>query len=218
MLALLVATFVAPPLLLAQEAKAAAPFEKEILAFEAAVKTNPPPTGAILFLGSSSIRLWQTLARDFPDRRVINRGFGGSQISDSIRYAERVIFPCAPKQIVFYAGGNDINGGKTPERVFADFRALVETVHARLPATRITYISIAPNPARWAQVERVRTANALIAEYAARNPRLAFINVFPHMLGDDGQPRPEIFVADRLHMNAKGYELWTRLVRPYLEN
>lgn len=193
------------------------PFEKEILAFETADRTNPPPTSAVLFIGSSSIRLWKTLAGDFPRHRVLNRGFGGSQIADSIRYAPRIVLPYRPRLIVLYAGGNDINGGKSPEQVFADYRTFVKTVHAALPETRIAYISIAPNPARWAQVERVRAANALIESHSKMDPRLMFINVFPKMLGPDGMPRPDIFVADRLHMNAEGYKLWTGIVGPFLE-
>jgi len=195
----------------------AAPFEKEILAFEAADKTNPPPTGAALFIGSSSIRLWKTLAEDFPKHRVINRGFGGSQIIDSVRYAKRIVLPYKPRLIVLYAGGNDINNGKTPEQVAADYRAFVKAVHDALPETRIAYISIAPNPARWAQVDRVRAANSLIEAHTRTDDRLAFINVFPKMLGDDGQPRPEIYVADRLHMNPKGYELWCGIIGPVLD-
>lgn len=192
-------------------------WEQDIRAFEAVDRTNPPPKNAILFVGSSSIRLWKTLAKDFPDKPVINRGFGGSFISDSVHFADRIVLPHRPRQIVMYAGGNDINAKKTPEQVAADFRAFVEKVHAALPETRVAYIAIAPNPARWAQVERIKAANQLIAEFCRSNAKLAFIEVFPRMLGADGQPRPEIFVADRLHMNAKGYELWTGLVRPYLK-
>ena len=192
-------------------------WEKEIAAFEAADKANPPPRHGILFIGSSSIRLWKTLGGDFPGRAVINRGFGGSQLIDSVYFAERIVFPYEPKQIVIYAGGNDINAGKSPEQVFADFKSLVGKVRARLPDTRIAYVSIAPNPARWAQVERVRAANRLIEGFAKEEVRLKFINVFSHMLGEDGQPRPEIFVADRLHMNEKGYRLWTALIGPHLD-
>ncbi len=193
------------------------PWEKEISAFETADKTNPPPKNAILFIGSSSIRMWKTLAKDFPDHQVINRGFGGSQIIDSVNLAERIVFPYQPQKIVFYAGGNDINAGKTPEHVFTDFKSFVEKVHAKLPDTIIHYISIAPNPARWAQVEKVKAANELIEAYTRKNPKLKFINTFPRMLGEDGLPRPEIYLADRLHMNAKGYEIWTSIVAPYLK-
>jgi lysophospholipase L1-like esterase len=200
-----------------QEKSKSSPFESEIKAFEASDRTNPPPQEGILFIGSSSIRLWKTLARDFPGRNVINRGFGGSQIIDSVQFADRVVLPYQPKQIILYAGGNDINAGKTPEEVFADFKAFVGKVQARLPATDIAYVSIAPNPARWAQVEKVKAANRLIEAFTAMNRKLTFINVFPRMLAEDGQPRPEIYAPDRLHMNAKGYELWVSIIKPYLK-
>lgn len=191
-------------------------WDAEIAAFEAQDRTNPPPKNAILFIGSSSIRLWKTLAQDFPEHKVINRGFGGSQIADSVHFAGCIVVPYKPKMVVIYAGGNDINSGKTPEQVASDFKAFVQRVHAKLPETRVAYISIAPNPARWAQVDRVRSANELIGAFTKTNAKLTFIDVFPHMLGDDGHPRPEIFVEDRLHMNEKGYALWTKLMRPIL--
>jgi len=200
----------------AQPVTNAPPFAAEIAAFEVADKTNPPPRDAILFIGSSSIRLWKSLEQDFPRHRVINRGFGGSQIIDSVNFAGRIVLPCRPRQIVFYAGGNDINAGRSPEQVFADFKAFVATIHATLPRTKIAYISIAPNPARWSQVDRVKAANQLIEAHARTDPRLTFINVFSKMLGADGNPKPEIFVADRLHMNEKGYALWKEIVAPYL--
>jgi len=187
-------------------------WDKAIAAFETQDRTNPPPKGAILFIGSSSIRLWKTLAEDLPDHEVINRGFGGSQIEDSIHFVDRMVVPYQPKRIVMYAGGNDINGGKTPEQVASDFKAFVARVHAKLPSTRIAYISIAGNPARWAQVERVKAANGLIREFTTTDKRLSFIDVFPHMLGKDGMPLPDIFVDDRLHMNEKGYAIWKRVV------
>lgn len=195
----------------------ALPFEKEILAFEASDRTNPPPAGGMLFIGSSSIRLWKTLATDFPKQPVFNRGFGGSQIIDSVRYFERIVLPYQPGLIVLYAGGNDINAGKSAEQAFTDYRAFIGKVHAVLPRTRIAYISIAPNPARWTQVERVRVANQLIEAHTRTDARLAFIDVYSKMLGDDGQPKPDLFVADRLHMNAEGYKLWRGIVGPVLE-
>lgn len=195
----------------------ALPFEKEILAFEAADATNPPAPGAVLFIGSSSIRLWKTLAEDFPKQRVLNRGFGGSQIIDSVRYARRIVIPYKPRLIVLYAGGNDINGGKTPDEVFTDYQRFVARVHAELPETPIAYISIAPNPARWEQVNRVRAANALIKAHTRTDARLAYIDVFQKMLGANGEPRPDIYVADRLHMNAEGYKIWRGIVGPVLE-
>ena len=193
-------------------------FEKDILAFEAVDKTNPPPKEAVLFIGSSSIRMWKTLAQDFPAYRVINRGFGGSQISDSIHFAERIVIPYQPRVIVFYAGGNDINAGKSPETVANDFKTFARIVREKLPTTQLVYISVAPNPARWAQIGRVREANRLIRDYTAKESNLSFIDVHPHMLGDDGQPKPDIYLPDRLHMNEKGYEIWKRVAKEHLKS
>lgn len=215
--ACLAALLIAGPTTLGAQAKAdATQWEPDIQAFERSDRTNPPPANAILFLGSSSIRLWKTLARDFPEQKVINRGFGGSQISDSVFFTERIVLPCRPRMIVFYAGGNDINAGKLPQEVFGDWTNFVRRVHVKLPATRIAYISSAPNPARWEQVAKVKELNRLIADYTKQDSRLAFIDVFSKMLGDDGRPRPEIFSEDQLHMNAEGYRLWTKIVKPFL--
>ncbi len=191
-------------------------FQKEVEAFLASDAANPPPTKSILFIGSSSIRLWKTVASDFPRHRVLNRGFGGSEISDSIAYADRIVFPYKPRLIVMYSGGNDINGGKTPEVVAEDFKRFASMVHRKLPRTKIAYISIAGNPARWSQVDKVRKANSLIEQFAKTDKRLAFINVFEPMLGEDGLPRPNLFVNDRLHMNEQGYMIWEKVVEPYL--
>ena len=194
-----------------------AKWETEISAYESADRKDPPPKGAIVFVGSSSIRLWKTLAQDFPQHRVLNRGFGGSQMEDSVHFADRIVLPYEPRMIIVYAGGNDINAGKTPEQVFDAFKAFVAKVRAKQPDTPIAYISIAGNPKRWAQVERVKAANALLASYCQSAPHLHFIDVFTHMLGPDGLPKPDIFVDDRLHMNAEGYKLWTGLLRPHLK-
>ena len=192
-------------------------FEKEILAFEAHDKTNPPPKHAILFVGSSSIRLWKTLAQDFPQYHVLNRGFGGSQVSDCIYFADRIVLPYEPDVIVFYAGGNDINAKKPAEMVVADFKTFVAGVRAKLPKTHLAYISIAGNPSRWAQVEQVRAANKMIRDFTATQDGLSFIDVFPAMMGADGTPQPDIFVADKLHMNEQGYAIWKRVVGEHLE-
>jgi len=192
-------------------------WEKDIQQFEAADKTNPPPQKAILFIGSSSIRIWKTLADDFPEHKVINRGFGGSHLNDSVFYFDRIVAPYQPKMIVIYAGGNDINFGKTPEEVFGAFTNFVAKAHQALPKTRVAYISIAPNPSRWSQVEQVKAANKLIEDFIKKDSKLAFINVFPAMLGEDGKPKPDIFLKDNLHMNEKGYAIWVPIVRPHLK-
>jgi lysophospholipase L1-like esterase len=161
--------------------------------------------------------MWKTLKQDFPSHHVLNRGFGGSELKDSVQFADRIVIPYEPAMVVVYAGGNDINSGKSPEQVFEAYKAFVDKVHAKLPQTDVAYISIAGNPARWAQVEKVKAANELIAEYVNSHPvHLKFINVFPKMLGADGLPRPEIFLPDKLHINAEGYKLWTEIVTPFL--
>lgn len=191
-------------------------WEKEIAAFEAGDRLDPPAPGGIVFVGSSSIRLWSTLAEDFPHHRVLNRGFGGSQIADSVRYADRIVIPYAPRMVVLYAGGNDINKGKTPEQVFADFRAFFSKIRTALPEADIACISIAGNPKRWEQVEQVKELNGAISGFLKEQPRAHFIDVFPRMLGADGLPLPHIFREDRLHMNAEGYRIWRDAVGPYL--
>lgn len=190
-------------------------WQKDIATFQTRDVTNRPPVDCIVFVGSSSIRLWKTLAQDFPGLPVVNRGFGGSQLADSVNYAEEIITPYHPRQVVIYAGGNDINAGKAPELVFGDFVALVKKIHALAPRAKIAYISSAPNPARWAQVEKVRQLNSLVKAYCRRHGR-TFIDVFPLMLGADGLPKPDIYVADRLHMNANGYAIWRQAVGPHL--
>ena len=191
-------------------------WEKEIAAYEQMDRTNPPPTGALLFIGSSTVRLWKTLAQDFPGHRVINRGFGGSEIVDSTHFAERVILPCKPRMVFLRAGGNDLNAGKPPEQVFADFKGFVAKVHSKLPETEIVFISLSPSIARWKQADKEKAVNTMIEEYVRKTPRLKYIETYPVPLGPDGRPRPELFVADKLHFNAAGYKLLAEIVRPYL--
>ncbi len=192
-------------------------WQKEILAFGKQDAQKTPPEHPIVFTGSSSIRRWQTLAEDFPGLPVMNRGFGGSEVFDSFNYAHLTVIQYKPRLVVFYAGGNDINGGKTPQRVLEDFKAFVTKVHGALPECRISYISNAPNPSRWKLIDKMIEANRLMEEYAKTDARLQFINVYPHMLGPDGKPKPDIFVEDGLHMNAKGYAIWKEVVGPYLK-
>jgi lysophospholipase L1-like esterase len=206
---------IAPVILAAQTAHDPSQFEPEIKAFEAADRTNPPPKNAILFVGSSTIRLWKTLAQDFPDLKVINRGFGGSHLSDSTAFADRIILPYQPKTIVLYAGDNDLAAGKTPEQVFANYQAFIQKIRAELPETRIVYLSIKPSPSRWHLKDQIQAANRMIS--GLKGDRLLFIDTYSSMLNQGGQPRAELFQKDNLHMNAEGYELWTSLIKPYLK-
>jgi len=195
----------------------AAAFESDIKAFEVTDRTLRSPTPRIVFIGSSSIRMWDTLAKDFPQHRVVNRGFGGSYIADSTYFADRILPPHKPALIVMYAGANDIDHGNTPQMVAADFKAFAAKVWSSSPSTVIAFIAIAPNPARWQQVDGVRKSNKLIAAYCETDPRLKFIDIFPLMLGADGKPRPELFLEDGLHMSRKGYDLWIPPVKTVLD-
>ena len=197
---------------------AEAKWEKEIAAFEKidTEKELKKSMGGIIFTGSSSIRMWKTLQADFPNHRVVNRGFGGSQLADSIEFADRILIPRKPRMIVLYAGGNDLNAKKEPDQVVADFKAFVAKIREKLPETEIAYISIAGNPARWGQIEKVREVNRRIEAITKEEKGLKFIDVHSKMLGPDGLPKPEIFLPDRLHMNEKGYAIWKEVVAPFL--
>lgn len=190
-------------------------WEPRIKAFEDRDRTEPPAKGGILFVGSSSIVGWD-LAKCFPNLPAINRGFGGSQIADSIHFAARIVLPYEPKVVVFYAGDNDIASGKTPEQVAADYARFVEKIHGALPKARIVFVAIKPSVARWKLAEKMRQANALIREAAEKDPRLVFVDIDTPMIGDDGLPRAELLKADGLHLNDAGYELWSTLVLPHL--
>ncbi len=184
-----------------------------IEAFEKKDAANPPPKGAVVFVGSSSIVKWTSLVADFPDHKVINRGFGGSELADSVVYADRIVTPYKPRVVVVYAGDNDLKAGKSPETVAADFKAFRTKVHAAVPTARIVFIGIKPSPSRWDIRDKGLKANALIAADCATDPkRLVFVDVWPAMLGANGEPRPELYVADKLHMTPAGYAIWTPLV------
>jgi lysophospholipase L1-like esterase len=199
-----------------QSAAPANKWEEAIRKFEEADRQSPPASDGVLFIGSSSIQMWKSLAEDFPQKKVINRGFGGSEISDSIYYVDRIVVPYRPRLIVFYAGDNDLANGKSPQSVFEDYKEFVARVKAKLPGARLAFISIKPSLARAALIEKMRAANELIRSYAARDKHLAYIDVFTRMLGPDGQPRPELFGPDGLHMNRQGYILWREVIASYL--
>ena len=192
-------------------------WERDIRAFEAADKKSPPPQGAVLFIGSSTIRMWKSLAQDFPEYKVINRGFGGSELADSVYYADRIVIPYKPRLIVLFAGTNDINAGKSPQTVLADFKAFVVRVRADLPNTRIAYLSITPAPSRWSQADKQKEANRLIRDYVATDKKhLDYIDLWDQLLGPDGRPREDLYRPDRLHGNAAGYKIRAAVVRPHL--
>jgi lysophospholipase L1-like esterase len=190
-------------------------FESEIAAFEKWDHQNAVPRDCILFVGSSTIRLWQT-ADAFPDLPVINRGFGGSTVADVNYFADRIVFKYKPRTIVFYSGDNDIAGGRTPDRVFDDFQTFAASVRERLPDTGLIYLAIKPSIARWKLWPKMQTVNARVKELANTNKQITYVDTSPPLLGGDGQPIKELFRDDGLHMSLKGYATWNGLLAPSL--
>lgn len=191
-------------------------WEATIARFEQQDRESPPPAASVLFVGSSSIRMWKT-DHWFPETPVLNRGFGGSVIADVNHFAERVVLKYQPRVIVFYAGDNDVARGNSAERVEEDFKTFAELVAQRLPETDLIYLPIKPSPARWKLWPIAREANARIEQYLAARPRGHYADIATPMLGADGQSRAELFLADRLHLNEAGYKLWTEVVQRALD-
>jgi lysophospholipase L1-like esterase len=193
-------------------------FGHSIRRFEARDRVAPPKPGVIVFTGSSSINFWNTLVDDMKPLEVINRGFGGSQLAQVNYHATRIVMPYRPRAVVLYAGENDLSWpwSKTPQTVFADFKSFVALVQGALPQVFIYFISIKPSPRRRRQLPRQREANRLIEEFCRSQARVQFIDVATAMLDKDGEPRAELFAGDRLHPNARCYELWTSIIKPIL--
>lgn len=181
-------------------------FSAEIDAFALWDSKNAVPEHAILFVGSSSIRYWPT-ALAFPGKPIVNRGFGGSELSDVIHYYDRVIAPYAPAKIFLYAGDNDIANGKGARQVFEDYRELAARVRADFPDTTLYFLSIKPSKARWDRWPVMAEANGMVREYAASDSKLGYVDLATPLLGEDGRPK-DVFVQDGLHLNEKGYRLW----------
>lgn len=193
------------------------PWEGDIRAFEQADRAHPPKPGAVLFIGSSSIRFWDSLQADFPSTHIIRRGFGGSEIRDATRFAGRIVAPYRPRLVVMYAGDNDLAAGRTPQQVRDDFAAFVMRVRSDLPGVKIDWITIKPSPARANLLEAMRDANALVTKFAGSQSGVRVIDVFTPMLDANGQPRDGLFGGDGLHMNRAGYRVWIERIRPFLE-
>lgn len=191
-------------------------WEKEIATMLAKDEKTPPPQEGIVFTGSSSIRLWD-LAKSFPNLPVVNRGFGGSQIHDATKYATKIVTPLKPKLVIFYSGDNDLKSNKTPEKAAADFAEFCAAVHKELPKTQIWFIAIKPCPSRWFLFETQKQANDLIRKQCEQDSqRLLYVDIVPAMLGSDGQPPPELFVKDMLHMSPAGYKIWNEQIHKLL--
>jgi lysophospholipase L1-like esterase len=197
--------------------EAIAMWDAPLAAFAAADSKQAPPPNGVLFVGSSSIRLWDGLQSDFASLPVvINRGFGGSTLSDCVHYLDRLVVRYRPRLVLVYAGDNDLAEGKTADDVLHQFDAFVQGVHAALPETRIAFISIKPSPARASLLPEIRRANLLVEQFAHTHPGVAYVDVFTPMLAADGSPRGELFRPDALHLNATGYALWKSVISHYV--
>jgi lysophospholipase L1-like esterase len=184
--------------------------------FVAADRQHPPAPGGVVFVGSSSIRLWSSLESDFATSNIVKRGFGGSRMSDSAYFADRIVLPYRPRLVVVYAGDNDLAEGVKPQDVLASYIDLVRQVHKALPETRVAFISIKPSPSREALMGLTRQTNKLVEDYSKGDPKLDYIDVYTKMLDSEGRPRMELFNADRLHLNKTGYAIWTAAINEQL--
>ena len=193
-------------------------WQESLDAFAAADKARAPQPGGVLFVGSSSIRLWDDLERQFEVGQpgIVKRGFGGSRMLDCSRYVDRLVLPYKPRLVVVYAGDNDLAEGRSPRDVLDDFTAFVKRVREALPDTRIAYLSIKPSPLRESFLPRVREANSMIAEYVKGATNLDYIDVYSKMLGPDGRPRADLYGKDSLHLNPDGYALWKTVIGQHL--
>lgn len=194
------------------------PFWNDIQAFKKSDSLQPPPKGAILFVGSSSFTKWTDVQEYFPGYSIVNRGFGGSRIIDVIRYAYDVILPYAPRQIVVYCGENDLadNPAATATDVVLRFKTLFAIVRQNLPDADVAFVSLKPSPSRKALLPKFRETNTRIEAFLKGQRRAKFINVYNAMLGKNGEPQKDLFLDDNLHMNKAGYAIWHRIILPYL--
>jgi len=194
-----------------------APFYDEIQQFKTHDSVSFPPKNAILFVGSSSFRKWEDVQSYFPQYKIINRGFGGSTLPDVIRYANDIITPYHPKQVVIYCGDNDLAASDTitPQIVTNRFKTLFHIIRTNLPKTNIAFVSIKPSPSRKQLMPEMEQANLLIKSFLQKQKNTSFIDVYHSMLLADGKPMPEIFLEDSLHMNAKGYAIWKKVMQPH---
>jgi lysophospholipase L1-like esterase len=194
-------------------------FWDEIQAFKKQDISSQPPKNAILLVGSSSFTKWTDVQSYFPGYPIINHGFGGSALPDVIQYANEIILPYHPKQVIIYCGDNDLASSDTviATTVFSRFKRLFYIIRNKLPKANLAFVSIKPSPSRARLMTKMKQANALIKSFLSNQKNTSFIDVYHPMLLSNGKPKPEIFLADSLHMNDKGYAIWQRVMKPYLK-
>jgi lysophospholipase L1-like esterase len=196
------------------------PFANEIAAFKKQDSLKMPERGAVLFVGSSSISLWKDLEQRFPKKNIINRGFGGSSLPDLKRYLPDIVYPYEPSKIVMYCGENDFGGPGADtikaETVYQRFVDVYQSIRVKYPLVPVIYISMKPSPSRRPYLPKIAKANELIQQYLRSMPHAHFVDVYTKMLDKNGNPMPDVFLSDSLHMNAKGYDIWHKALKRYL--
>ncbi|MDR6568922.1 GDSL-type esterase/lipase family protein [Chitinophaga ginsengisegetis] len=192
-------------------------FAKDVNTIKEFDKMYAPPEHPILFVGSSSIRKWDDLERNFSSYVVLNRGVGGAITTDITYFANDIIFPYHPRQIVIYVGENDLVEDKaTADTLLQRFKVLYTTIRSKLPEVPLVYISMKPSPSRAKFFEKAKQSNALIRDYISKEKNIVYVDIFPLMLDKTGKSREELFLDDMLHMNKKGYAIWEKAIQPHL--
>jgi lysophospholipase L1-like esterase len=192
-------------------------YEQEIINFEKADSIDPPKKQQVLFIGSSSIRLWSDFSERFKDYAVINRGFGGAELSDVTRYAHRIIIPYRPSKVFIYAGDNDIGRNQSSGQVFDEFVELFNLLSAELRHTQFYFISVKPSPRRWKYITQIEDLNKKVSEFIKKQAgNWTFIDVYHAMLSEDGSPKADLFRPDKIHLNSKGYDVWEKLIKAHM--
>jgi lysophospholipase L1-like esterase len=204
------------PLVVSPSPVPANPFESEVTSLEAKLSQSPISSSPVVFYGSSSIRLWKSLQQDFSGYAVLNCGFGGSRLSDCVRYANRIVLPRKPSAIVIYAGDNDLAIGTAPEKVFNSFQQLFAIFRSYSPSIPIAFVSVKPSPARLMFLDNILKFNRLVEEFLKAQPETEYIDVCSDMLGQDRKPIRALFVNDQIHLSAAGYQILRREIGEFL--
>lgn len=192
------------------------PFESEVNALDARLSQSPVTSSPIIFYGSSSIRLWKTLQQDFSGYAVLNCGFGGSRLTDCVRYANKLVIPRKPSAIVIYAGDNDLAIGTPPEKVFQSFRQLFAIFRGYSPSIPIAFVSVKPSPARLTFLDNILKFNQLVEDFLKTQPETVYIDVCSDMLGQDHKPIQSLFRSDQVHLSPAGYAIMRKEIGEFL--
>jgi lysophospholipase L1-like esterase len=202
--------------LFAQDTKP--PYYNDVQAFKKQDSVSFPKKNAILLIGSSSFTMWKDVQEYFPNYTIINRGFGGSELKDQLRYVKEIVYPYQPKQIIIYCGENDLASSDTvtAKMVFKRFTQLYYLLKNKLPNVSIIYVSMKPSPSRQLLMGKMREGNTLIRNFLKTKKKTGFVDVYKEMIDDEGKPVAELFLEDNLHMNKQGYAIWKKAIEPFL--